>query len=244
MYLKMEQGINLHVSVDCVLIGFDGERFRVLLVKQIGKSFDEKLNNMKLPGSLIYNDEDLDEAAKRVLNELTDLKNVKMMQFRAYGSKNRTHDPKDVMWLKRFHSIAEGKIDRIVTVAYLSLVKIGRRMKRLSSEYGAEWIPVDEVKNLAFDHMQIMQDALVQIRHCVDRSPALIFDLLPRKFTAAQLRSLFQLVYNREFDVRNFHKKIVQMPYVVLLGEKEVGVSHRAARYYKFDRVVYNKLYK
>lgn len=42
---------------------------------------------MKLPGSLIYDDEDLDEAAKRVLNELTGLKNVKLTQFKAYGSK-------------------------------------------------------------------------------------------------------------------------------------------------------------
>ena len=85
-----EQHINLHVSVDCVLIGFDGERFRVLLVKQMGKQLEEGLNDMKLPGSLIYDDEDLDDAAKRVLNELTGLKNVKMMQFKAYGSKNRT----------------------------------------------------------------------------------------------------------------------------------------------------------
>ena len=85
---------------------------------------------------------------------------------------------------------------------------------------------------------------MVQIRHYVDAYPALIFDLLPKKFTAAQLRSLFQLVYNRVYDVRNFHKKIVQMPYVVLSEEKEVGVSHRAARYYKFDRVAYNKLYR
>ena len=77
----MELKINLNVSVDCVLIGFDGERFRVLLVKQLGKQLDKMLNDMKLPGSLIYDDEDLDEAARRVLNELTGLKNVKMKQF-------------------------------------------------------------------------------------------------------------------------------------------------------------------
>ena len=73
------QNINLHVSVDCVLIGFDGMSFRVLLVKQLGKNMETELNDMKLPGSLIYDDEDLDEAARRVLNELTGLKNVKML---------------------------------------------------------------------------------------------------------------------------------------------------------------------
>ena len=72
---EINQTINLHVSVDCVLIGFDGEQFRVLLVRQVGKQSEDGYNNMKLPGSLIYDDEDLDEAAKRVLNELTGLKN-------------------------------------------------------------------------------------------------------------------------------------------------------------------------
>ncbi|MBE6275804.1 MAG: NUDIX hydrolase [Bacteroides sp.] len=240
----MEQSINLHVSVDCVLIGFDGEQFRVLLVKQVNDSLEDARNVMKLPGSLIYNDEDLDEAAKRVLHELTGLKNVKMIQFKAYGSKNRTHNPEDLMWLERFHSLDGKKVDRIVTIAYLSFLKIDRRVEKLSDKYNAKWMPVSEVKKLAFDHLQIMHDALVKIRHYVEAFPVLIFDLLPRKFTAAQLRSLYQLVYDREFDVRNFHKKIVQMPYVVMLEEKEVGVSHRAARYYKFDRVAYNKIYR
>ena len=99
--------IDVHVSVDCVLIGFDGEQFKVLLVRQIGKDIDGEANDMKLPGSLIYADEDLDDAAKRVLNELTGLKNIKMAQFKAYGSKDRTANPKDVMWLERFHRITE-----------------------------------------------------------------------------------------------------------------------------------------
>lgn len=240
----MEQSINLHVSVDCVLIGFDGERFRVLLIKQMNDSQPPLPTTMKLPGSLIYNDEDLDDAAKRVLHELTGLKNVKLIQFKAYGSKNRTRNPKDVVWLTRFHSLDGMKVERIVTVAYLSFLKIDRKMEKLSNKYDARWIPVNEVKELAFDHLQIVRDALVKIRHYVDAYPVLLFDLLPRKFTAAQLRSLFQLVYNRDFDVRNFHKKIMQMPYVVPLEEKEVGVSHRAARYYKFDRVAYNKIYR
>lgn len=241
---QLEQNINLHVSVDCVLIGFDGDSFRVLLVKQYGKVFDSAMNDMKLPGSLIYDDEDLDDAAKRVLNELTGLKNVKMRQFKAYGSKNRTRNPKDVLWLERFHRLDEKKIDRIVTIAYLALVKIDKSFEKLSTKYDAQWMPVDEVKNLAFDHYQIMQDALAYIKHYVENTPAVLFDLLPKKFTESQLRTLYQLIYNKVFDVRNFHKKIVQMSYVVPLDEKEVGVSHRAARYYKFDRTIYNKVYR
>ena len=114
---------NNHISVDCVVIGFDGEQLKVLLIKRAGEEEGEIFHDMKLPGSLIYMDEDLDEAAKRVLNELTGLKNVNLMQFKAFGSKNRTKDPRDVHWLER---AMQSKVERIVTIAYLSLVKIDR----------------------------------------------------------------------------------------------------------------------
>ena len=73
---------NNHISVDCVVIGFDGEQLKVLLVKRAGEDNGEVYHDMKLPGSLIYMDEDLDEAAQRVLYELTGLKNVNLMQFK------------------------------------------------------------------------------------------------------------------------------------------------------------------
>lgn len=235
------QVIDIHVSVDCVVVGFDGEQFRVLLVRQVGKQTDGQFNDWKLPGSPIYVDEDLDDAAKRVLTELTGLKNIRMNQFKAYGSKERTADPRDVMWLEHFHLIKEGRVGRIVTVAYLALLKINEHNKHLSATYDARWAPVSEVGTLAFDHNRILKDAIEVIRHYVESSPSAMFDLLPRKFTASQLRVLYQLIYNKEFDVRNFHKKIALMHYVVPLEEKEQGVAHRAARYYRFDRKIYNK---
>ena len=233
--------IDTHVSVDCVLIGFDGEQLRVLLVRQIGKSGHGDLSDMKLPGSLIYTDEELDDAAKRVLTELTGLKNIKMDQFRAYGSKGRTANREDVEWLERFQSLPENHVGLIVTIAYLSLQRINRRTRELTGTYDAMWVPVGEVKSLAFDHYKILQDALKHIRKYVDAVPSAMYDLLPRKFTASQLRVLYQLVYEREFDIRNFHKKIAQLPYLVPLEEKETGVAHRAARYYRFDKVIYNR---
>ena len=89
---------------------------------------------------------------------------------------------------------------------------------------------------------QLVIEALAFIRQYVDANPAALFDLLPRKFTALQLRRLYELVYGKQLDVRNFHKKIALMGYVVPLEEKEQGVAHRAARYYRFDKKVYNKL--
>ncbi|HEY5508234.1 MAG TPA: NUDIX domain-containing protein, partial [Paludibacter sp.] len=112
---------NPHISVDCVVFGFDGEKLKVMLIERSIDEQNELYNDKKLPGSIILNDEDLDEAASRVLNELTGLKNIYLSQFRSFGSPNRMNDPRDVLWLERTTQL---KIGRIVTVAYVALIKI------------------------------------------------------------------------------------------------------------------------
>lgn len=230
---------NNHISVDCVVIGFDGEELKVLLVKRVGEDQGEIYHDMKLPGSLIYMDEDLDEAAQRVLHELTGIKNVNLMQFKAFGSHNRTSNSKDVRWLER---AMQSKVERIVTIAYLAMVKIDRTLDKNLDASQACWMALQDISTLAFDHNLIIKEALSSIRQFVEINPSMLFDLLPRKFTASQLRVLFELVYDRPVDVRNFHKKIAMMEYVVPLEERQQGVAHRAARYYRFDKKIYNKV--
>jgi hypothetical protein len=226
------------MSVDCVVVGFDGEHICILLIERDGEEKGEAFHDMKLPGTLIYMDEDLDEAAKRVLNELTGLVNVKLTQFKTFGSKDRTKDPKDIHWLER---AMKSKVERIVTVAYLAMVKIDRKLNRELTDYHAKWVPIEEIQALAFDHNIIIKDAIAFIRRFVEYNPSVLFDLLPRKFTATQLRTLFEVIYDKSVDVRNFHKKIAQMKYVIPLEEREQGVAHRAARYYTFDKKIYLK---
>lgn len=232
--------VNPHVSVDCVLFGYDGEDLKILLVNQIDKLDLQHVLNKKLPGSLIYEDEDLDESASRVLYELTGLTKINLIQFRAFGSKDRTRNSKDTLWLERFHKLSTS-IDRIVTIAYMAMVKIDHKLSHLTSQYKACWLPIKEVGDLAFDHNQIILYAISYMQHYVENDPIEFFDLLPAKFTALQLRHLYEVIYNKEFDVRNFHKKIAMMNYIIPLDEYEKGVAHRAARYYKFNRKIYNK---
>lgn len=227
-----------HVSVDCVIVSFDGDQLRVLLIRRAGKEGEEEFQDMKLPGDLIYMDEDLDEAAHRVLNKLTGIKKVDLMQFRAFGSKNRTSDPKDVHWLE---SSLQQKIERIVTIAYLAVVKVDRAFKKDLDEGQACWIPWKDIGKLAFDHNLIIEEALLYIRDIAEFNPAVLFELLPRKFTISQYRKLYERVYGKQMDIRNFHKRVMQTGYIVPLDEKQEGVPHRAARYYKFDKKLYLK---
>ena len=162
---EKQQLANNHISVDCVVIGFDGEQLKVLLIRRAGEENGEIFHDMKLPGSLIYMDEDLDGAARRVLLELTGLKNVHLTQFKAFGSKDRTKDPKDVHWLE--HAMRM-KVERIVTVAYLSLVKIDRALNRGLEEHQAEWVALPDIKALAFDHNLIIDEAIKYFKSSID----------------------------------------------------------------------------
>lgn len=237
---KQKQMVNPYVSVDCVILGFDGAQLNVLLVRQSGEDGKDSTGAYKLPGSLINMDEDLDEAAQRVLKQLTGLAQVKMTQFRAFGGANRLANTEDAVWLQRFHKLNK-QLERIVTIAYLSLLRIDRKVGKLQGGYEAQWVPLNSMPHLAFDHEDIVRTAVEEVKRMARLNPTVLFDLLPRKFTAAQLRLVMEHVVGIKPDVKNFHKKLAQMPYVVPLDEKEEGVSHRAARYYKFKKVKQTK---
>lgn len=226
---------NPHVSVDCVVFGFDGEKLKILLIERTIKEENELYNDKKLPGSIILEDEDLDDAANRILFELTGLKNIYLSQFHSFGSPNRTNNPRDILWLEKTMQL---KIGRIVTVGYVALIKINRKLQLEYDNAEISWYDIDWLKNnrLAFDHNEIVQKGLEYIRRNLDLEPQLFFEMLPRKFTLSQLRILHDTVHQTRSDVRNFQKKVAQMPYVIPLDEKEKNVPHRAARLYKFER--------
>ena len=225
-----------YVSVDCVVFGFGKNQLYVLLVRR--NSLDSERKSLKLPGSLIYQPEDADAAANRVLNELTGIHKMTLKQFKAFTSPERIADAEDVQWLEyAYHN----SIDRLITIAYLSLCKITRKLKVASKYKAVEWIPVGQLPLMPFDHNQIVEESLKEIRNWVENDPVILFELLPVKFTATELRLLYEAIYNQKYDARNFHKKMTQMQYVIPLDKYQENVKHRAARYYKFDRIAYNK---
>lgn len=228
--------IHTYLSVDCVVFGFDNEQLNILLVKREVEKGETKF--LKLPGSLIYEQEDVDDAALRVLFELTGIKKMPLKQFRCFASPNRASKADDIKWLDKAY---QPNIDRLITVAYIALCKIDRKLNNIS-RYNTQWCPLNELPAMPFDHNLIVKESLVEIHKWIEVEPAIVFEILPQKFTISQLHKLYEAIYNKKIDIRNFHKKVATMPYVVALDEKEKGVSHRAARYYKFNKKEYNKL--
>ena len=224
---------NPYVSVDCVVFGFDGKDLNVLLIERHIQETDCDYSDKKLPGSIIYMDENLDEAAARVLTELTGLKNIPLSQFHSFGNPERSGNSRDVLWLEK---TTHTKIERIVTIGYVALIKINRKITLDSEDRSANWYNVRDIErmNLAFDHSLIISKGLEYVKHWFSVEPDLMFKLLPRKFTLSQLRLLYDAVNLTKSDVRNFQKKVMQWKSIVMLNEFEKNVPHRAARLFKY----------
>jgi 8-oxo-dGTP diphosphatase len=213
-----------HVAVDCIIFGYDedGRELKVLLLK---RNFQPAKGEWSLMGGFVKNDESIDVSAKRILNQLTGLSEVYMEQLYTFGELGR--DPGA----------------RIISVAYFALIKINASDLELVKSHGATWVPISAMPKLIFDHSAMIERAMkkLQIRA---RTQPIGFELLPDKFTIPQLQGLYQAIYNKALDKRNFRRKLLSMDLLEKLEEKEKESSRKGAWYYRFDPNKYEDLLK
>lgn len=226
--------LNPHVSVDCVIFGFNDNKLKVLLIeRERTPNENGKGHKLKLPGNLISEAEDLDISAKRTLNELTGLENIFLRQFGVFSAPGRLAPKEDLDWLRESSGLM---VDRVVTIAYLSLIKIDE--SKITKK--TIWVPVDELPELIFDHNRIIKKALDALRKEIRTEP-LCFELLPKKFSIRQMQNLYEAILGEHLDNRNFRKKVKPLEFLTPLEEKERDVNHKPAQLFKFDKRMYEK---
>jgi len=211
-----------HVAVDCIIFGYDllQKEIKLLLIK---RSFDPAKGKWSLAGGFVEKNESLDIAANRVLSNLTGLNNVFMKQLYCYGDIKR--DPGA----------------RVISVAYWALIKIKDIDQEQSKKNGAHWQSLKKIPALIFDHHFMVEKALKELQLQIKIRPA-GFELLPEKFTLVQMLDLYEAIYQRSIDKRNFRKKILAMNILEKLDEKEKETSKKGAYYYRFIKERYQKL--
>ena len=223
----------INLSVDCVILGFDDDqKLKILLIKKkINKTGDLQY---AIPGDLLKEDEDLLSGAKRILKSLTSLDNLFLKQFRVFGDPLRTKDKKDQAWLNMYRKNPE---ERVVTVGYLSLVKMENYLPQASSfALDAEWVDLKSVpNNLAFDHNEIIESGLINLRTQLDHK--IISNLLPSKFTLSQLQYIYEILLDEKLDKRNFRKTISKISMIKKTKEKQEGVAHKPAFLYTYEKL-------
>jgi 8-oxo-dGTP diphosphatase len=211
------------LTVDCVVFGYDEGELKVLLIE---RALDPFKGTWALPGGFVRVDETLDEGARRELTEETGIKSVFLEQLYTFGAVDR--DPRE----------------RVVSVAYYSLVKLSDHRARAATDAAnAEWFPISKTPKLAFDHAEILRMAVARLKGNVRYEP-IGFELLPPKFTLSQLQHLYEAVLGIALDKRNFRKKVLSFGLLVPLKETAMAGRHRPAQLFRFDPNRYEQLKK
>jgi ADP-ribose pyrophosphatase YjhB (NUDIX family) len=209
-----------YVSVDCIIFGFDQGELKLLLLK---RNFEPAMGKWSLMGGFVQDNESVDDAAKRVLKELTGLEDVFMEQVGTFGDIKR--DPGE----------------RVISVAYYALVNVNEYDRSLVQQHNAYWIKIDELPPLIFDHPEMIAKARELMKHQASDNP-ISFNLLPELFTLTQLQNLYEAIYGEQMDKRNFRKRVSDMPYFVKTGKIDKSGSKRGAAIYSFDYTKYQEL--
>jgi 8-oxo-dGTP diphosphatase len=218
--IEFEKFFSYSLSLDCLIFGYKEGQIHLLLIK---RNVDPFKGDWAIPGDLVYPDEDLPEAASRILFDLTKLDNLKLHQAQTFGNPNRHPQ------------------GRVITCAYFALVKIDE-VNAVASSWANEltWTPVYEIGNLAFDHKEIVNSTVETLKNKLKTEP-ICFDLLPEKFTLHELQQIYEYAFKTDLNKANFRKKIKPIPFIAH-NEKQKNVKHRPAKLFSFDYNKYDEL--
>lgn len=207
------------VSVDCIVFGFEEDKLKLLIGR---RQMDPGRGEWSLYGGFVGADESLEDAANRVLFQLTGLKKLYMKQVGAFGAIDR--DPGE----------------RVISVAYCALINVKDYDDKLREKFNLEWVSIDELPKLYSDHNEMVRDAIKLLRRRIKTEP-LSFNLLPELFTLTQLQHVYEAILDNEIDKRNFRKRIKQIAIIEKTDLIDKLTSKRGATLYRFDRKAYDE---
>lgn len=208
------------LSVDCVIFGYTDADLYVGTIKCNMPPYE---GLPSLVGDLVRPDENADQAVNRIIIEKTGFKNLYFEQVHTFTNTDR-------------HPLG-----RVVSIAYFSLIKLDEYQRAESSNTKElNWINLKENFILAFDHNQILEKCITQLKDQIKDRPV-GFNLLPKKFTINQLQELYEVILQIKLDKRNFRRKLLSLGILSDIEEFQTEVSHRPAKYYSFNKQLYDK---
>ena len=206
-----QQQDRLYISVDCIVFGLCEGELKLLLTK---RDFEPHKGEWSLMGGFVRHDESVDNAARRVLKNLTGLDGIYMQQVKTFGEVNRDSG------------------ERVVSVAYSALLNL-KEIKHCNLEgYNAQWFDYNNIPDLCMDHNKMIEHAMLKIRHRLKTEP-LAFKLLPQRFTLSQFQSLYEMLMGTKVDKRNFRRRALENDCIVSTEFVDKENSRRGARLYE-----------
>ncbi|MBR4627507.1 MAG: NUDIX hydrolase [Ruminococcus sp.] len=215
----------------------------VLLVKRTEEPF---INMPALPGGFCCREETIEETAFRKLKEKTGVDSPPLSLLCNLSRCGR--DPrgwiisccywtvidytkaaigKNAGWYEVSLSSADDRHTLVLTgddgSEYVSEVRLNNTNELYNQSAKAD-IPKN---SLAFDHAEIIVNAMLKLRSSLEK-PYAAFRLLPEKFTLTELQQIYEAILDRKLLMANFRRKIA--PYVEETGGIEGGAGHRPSK--------------
>jgi 8-oxo-dGTP diphosphatase len=210
----------LSVTVDVVIFTIREGALQVLLVRRGIPPFE---GQYAIPGGFVREDELLEDAARRELEEETGVRNVFLEQLYTFGDPAR--DPRG----------------RVITVAYYALIATDKISLAASGDAAeARWFSMSDLPPVAFDHQRILDYALERLRNKLEYT-TVGFQLLPEKFALSDLQAVYEVILGRPLDKRNFRRKVALLGILKPLREwRKTG--RKPAQLYRFAAARFEKL--
>ncbi len=207
------------VTADVVLFTIQRAELKLLLVRRGEEPFR---GQWALPSGQVCSQEELEQTAMRALEAQTGVSGVYLEQLYTFGKPGRHPDA------------------RVITVAYYALVPSDKLMLKAASDYEAVgWYAMDQLRNLAFDHAEIVTLARQRLVAKLDYS-TIAFQFMPEEFTLSELQRVYEAVRREPLDKRNFRKWTLAQGRIEKTGRMRRNGSHRPASLFRVknpDRV-------
>ena len=211
------QGIHVITAIFTVEQGIT----KVLLIKRKNAPFER---DWVLTGGALYNDENLEDGAKREIYEKTGISDIDIKQFKAFGRVDRS------------------PVMRMVAVGFIGVIdsKRVKVLRETENTSNADWFPIDKIPPLGFDHEEILQEALLELQKRIVNSN-ILKSLFPDGVTMPELQKVYEAILNKKFDRRNFRKKMLSLDLIEDTNKSEQFEGNRPAKKYKFKRKIVDK---
>ena len=239
MHSPSEQNYIEQLSIDCVIFGYHDKQLKVLVPK-----LNFNGNFWGVPGGFVHQNEDIDDAAHRILQQRTGIKEIYLEQFYVFGRATRNsvdfmerliaQNPGTLTPIGQNRKEYEWFTKRFVSIGYYALVDINQVIpQKIDLDESIEWYNIEELPPLIMDHREIVDKALSVLRQDLDEKLT-AFNLLPETFTMKDLQELYETILGKPFARNNFQKKILDLNVLERLEKKFTGAANKAPYLYRF----------
>ncbi len=242
MNLFSNQGYIAQLAIDCVIFGYQDRVLKVLISK-----LNFKGNFYSLPSGFIFQNEGIDEAAHRTLEERTGLSNIFLEHFKNFGQAERTNKAllESMIEQNREHFLGEIKLSeedfkwltsRFISLGYYALVDINKvTPTKTDLDESLEWYNIHEIPTMMMDHKEMIEKALESLKLNLDKN-IIILNLLPDTFIMKEVQDLYETIFEETYARNNFQKKILDLNVLERLEKKFTGAQNKAPYLYRFRK--------